>query len=254
MRYLLLLLLVVGAACSTAELTPEIIDPVAANADWQPIVQTVDSVEMVQVPPGCMMMGSELGRRNETPVHEICFDAPYWIDRYEVTNEQYGSQGAFDGDDRPRENLTWFEARDHCAARGARLPTEAEWEYASRGPDGLMYPWGDTLVEDNLVFDRNRNDQTASVGSRPAGASWVGAHDMSGNVWEWVSSIYMPYPFDAADGREDAADTERPRVFRGGVHNYVDFGAGGTARFFQAPGERDWFVGFRCARDTVEPV
>jgi len=220
------------------------------NEDWSITPQTFDGVEMVQVPPGCFLMGSWLGRRDEQPVHEVCIDVPFWIDRTEVTNAQVGSQGAFGGADRPRENLTWIEARDFCAARGARLPTEAEWEYAARGPDSLYYPWGDEFAEENLVYDGNFNNETAPVGSRPAGASWVGALDMSGNVWEWVSSQYRPYPYDPDDGREATDDLSQPRVFRGGLGSYIDYGTSAAARFYAPADSRDWFRGFRCARDA----
>jgi formylglycine-generating enzyme required for sulfatase activity len=249
-QFLCLVILCLSAACSAATPTSLPPTPVTTNGAWTPVSQEFDGVEMVQVPAGCFMMGNEEGRRNERPVHQICFDAPYWIDRTEVTNAQYGETGHFPGDQRPRENLLWSEARDFCAKRGARLPTEAEWEYAARGPDNLLYPWGDELVGDYLVFDQNNNNETADVGSKPDGVSWVGAYDLSGNVFEWVSTIYKPYPYDANDGREDMNDTTGERMFRGGLHNYVDFGAGGTARFWESPDTRDWFIGFRCARSV----
>lgn len=225
-------------------------DPVAQNADWTPVVQAINGVDMVLVPPGCFIMGHEAGRRDERPEHEICFDQPFWIDRTEVTNAQYGSAGHGTGDNQPRENLLWSEARDFCAARGGRLPTEAEWEYTARGPDDLLYPWGNDLEISKLVFDRNTPGQTADVGSRPAGASWVGAVDMAGNVFEWVSSIYARYPYDAGDGREDASDTTSLRVYRGSNMSYLDYVTTAAARFRLAPTERDWFIGFRCARDA----
>lgn len=245
----ILLLAACAPAAPAATPAPPTAAPVTKNADWMPVVQSFDGVEMVQVPAGCFLMGNDQGRRDERPAHEICFSAPYWIDRTEVTNQQYGNAGNFTGDNRPRENLLWSEARDFCAKRGSRLPSEAEWEYAARGPDRLLYPWGNELVKDNLVFDENSNNETAEVGSKPAGASWVGALDMSGNVWEWVSSAYARYPYDASDGREDLNDTTSQRVYRGGIHNYIDFGAGTTARFKAPPDSRDWFVGFRCAKD-----
>ncbi len=220
------------------------------NADWRPFIREFDGVEMVKVPPGCFLMGSSDGRRDETPVHEICIKKAFWIDRYEVTNAQYGSEGAFTGDNRPRENLTWFEAREHCLARGARLPTEAEWEYAASGPDNLIYPWGNDLNPDVLIFDRNRPGDTSDVGSRPDGASWVEAMDMSGNVGEWVSSIYRPYPYNAGDGRENHNDTASRRVYRSGIHSYIDYGVSVAIRFRLYPDERDWFVGFRCAKNN----
>lgn len=252
----LVFVLVALGACNPTPATPTPIPvpptmaPVAKNADWTPVEQTFNGVVMVEVPPGCFTMGYDKGRRDERPATQICFSAPYWIDKTEVTNKQYGDHGNFTGDNRPRENLLWSEARDFCAKRGGRLPTEAEWEYAGRGPDDLMYPWGNDLAGDFLVFDQNSNNETADVGSKPAGVSWVGALDMSGNVWEWVSSAYKRYPYDATDGREDLNDTTVDRVYRGGVHNYIDFGAGLTARFKGTQDERNWFVGFRCAKDN----
>jgi formylglycine-generating enzyme required for sulfatase activity len=250
-KSLLCLVVISMSACAVQSLPTATSAPtptrVAQNADWTPVERDFDGVTMVQVPAGCFMMGNEDGRRDERPVTEICFDAPYWMDKTEVTNARYGAQGNFPGDNRPRENLTWAEAHDFCNKRGARLPTEAEWEYAARGPDNLLYPWGNELVDDNLVFDRNSNNETADVGSKPAGVSWVGAYDMAGNVWEWVSSLYERYPYSADDGREDAESTAM-RVYRGGVGSYIDFGASSAIRFRADPEKRDWFIGFRCAR------
>lgn len=245
-----ILVLIMGG-CAPLGLTTSRPAYIEHNEAWTVVADVFGGVEMVQVPPGCFLMGNYHGRRDEQPVHEVCFDRPFWIDRYEVTNGQYGSEGAFSGPDHPRENLTWFEARDHCARRGARLPTEAEWEYAARGPDSLYYPWGDEFIEDNLVYDGNFNNQTSPVGSRPQGVSWVGAYDLSGNVWEWVSSLYRPYPYHAGDGREDPDDTTGHRVFRGGLGSYIDYGTSATTRFHAAPDARGWFIGFRCARDDA---
>lgn len=228
---------------SVPELTP-----VAHNADWTPITQSFDGVDMVLVPPGCFTMGNDDGRRDERPANQVCFDKAFWIDRTEVTNAEYGSEGHFSGANRPHENLLWSEARDFCVARGGYLPSEAEWEYAARGPDSLIYPWGNELISQNLVFDRNTPANTADVGSRPSGASWVGALDMSGNVFEWTNSIYERYPYDPTDGREDPNDTTSPRVYRGGNQSYIDYGVAASTRFRLDPTERDWFLGFRCAR------
>jgi len=234
--------------------------PVTANAAWTPVIRAFDGVPMVLVPPGCFLMGSTDGPEDEQPVHEQCLAEPFWIDQTEVTQAQFAAFGgraarasAFSGDDRPVEQITWFEARDFCARRGARLPTEAEWEYAARGPDSLVYPWGNDWDEDNAVWDRSGEQGTANVGSIPAGASWVGALDMSGNVWEWVSSMYAPYPYAADDGREgDTGDrTDVRRVLRGGSWNDGNPDALRAAvhlRFYP-----DYWIfgfGFRCARSS----
>jgi formylglycine-generating enzyme required for sulfatase activity len=216
----------------TPTLTPREIAErgVAQNADWQPYSETVNGVEMMLVPVGCFRMGSN-DYEDEQPIHEQCFDAPFWIDKTEVTNVQYGSASCATWSsepNQPRNCISWFDANAYCESRGARLPTEAEWEYAARGPDALVYPWGNSFVGENVVYTENSGNQTADVGSRPAGASWVGAMDMSGNLWEWVSSIYdqelFPYPYQAEDGREDDSNINSSRVLRGGSFpNSVNF-------------------------------
>lgn len=259
--YLSLSLLLIAAACApqsspppppTVIPTPTIspAERVNSNADWTPVTREFDGVSMVRVPVGCFTMGQDTGRRNERPQHEQCFSAPYWIDQYEVTNGQYGTDSVFPGENRPYTNLTWFEARDYCAARGARLPNEAEWEYAARGPSNLIYPWGDTLDTQALVFDQNSGNQAAEVGSRPRGVSWVGAYDMSGNVLEWVSSQYRRYPYNPFDGREDLTNATALRVYRSGWGSYIDYGVSAAKRFFADPNYRDWFIGLRCVRDA----
>ncbi|NIV33181.1 MAG: SUMF1/EgtB/PvdO family nonheme iron enzyme, partial [Anaerolineae bacterium] len=191
----------------------------------------------------------------EQPVERVCFDEPFWIDVYEVTNAQYGSAGTWSGDRLPREGVNWADAVAHCASRGARLPAEAEWEYAARGPDGLVFPWGDRFKGSLLnACDRScawnlegsgADDgyaETAPVGSYPGGASWVGALDLSGNVWEWTSSIYGAYP---ADGGE--VDGESRRVLRGGswYHTGTDL-LRSAARYAVGPEYADYVTGFRC--------
>src|SRR5262245_47245916 len=208
---------------------------VTKNKDWQPQVKPFDSVEMVLVPPGCFMMGlndtdiGALNQQNKTeffslsePQTNICFDAPFWLDKTDVTNGQFkqfkGKAAKFShwtGDKRPRDSITWFEARDFCALRGARLPTETEWEYAARGPDSLQYPWGNTFDAKNAVYSKS-GGQTADVGSKPGGVSWVGALDMAGNIWQWTSSLLRPYPYDKDDGREEGTNTTEQRALRGG--------------------------------------
>jgi formylglycine-generating enzyme required for sulfatase activity len=241
--------LIVSNTSSPSAIPP----PVTANNQWTPIIQFFSGVEMVMVPQGCFKMGSLGGYSDETPVENICFDQPFWIDRYEVTNAQYGSSGNFAGDNLPREGITWFEAKVFCEARGARLPTEAEWEYAARGPSNFSYPWGYLFFTDYAVYSRNRNSQTAPVGSKPMGASWVGALDMSGNVWEWVSTIYdekkFPYPYKPDDGRENMDDRTSFRVMRGGSW-FDSFGFLRSAnRHSNSPDQKSSLTGFRCARD-----
>lgn len=227
---------------------------VTSNAAWTPVERDFDGVTMVLVPAGCFMMGSTNGDSDERPVHEVCFTIPFWLDKTEVTQAQFRENGGvqgrssyFTGDDRPVERITWREARDYCEKRGGRLPTEAEWEFAARGPDGLTYPWGDGFVAANVIYSRNSNNQTATVGRRLNGVSWAGALDMSGNVWEWTSSLYYVYPYDATDGREDLT-TSGNRVLRGGSWNYVGGNLRAAGRNGDSPDYGDLNIGFRCAR------
>lgn len=241
---------------STADPLQEALPPFTRNIDWKPIERDFNGVTMVLVPAGCFTMGSN-DYDGEQPAHEQCFDEPFWIDKYEVTNGQFAEFGGqagrnsnWTGTDLPRERITWFEADAFCELRGARLPTEREWEYAARGPDGLAYPWGNAFVADDAVYRSNSGSRTASVGSRPSGASWVGALDLSGNVWEWTSSLSKSYLYDATDGRE--ADTgERAdvrRVIRGGWWGSDPFDLRAAYRLWGGPNLEGYFGGFRCAR------
>jgi formylglycine-generating enzyme required for sulfatase activity len=216
----------------------------------------------------------------ESPQHKICFDEPFWIDRTEVTNGQFATFGGvaelesdFPGDDLPREMVSWFEGRDYCDQRGARLPTEAEWEYAARGPDSLVYPWGNQFdgtrlnyCDQNCTFDwadqayDDGYEKVAPVGSYEGGFSWVGAYDMSGNVWEWTSTIFgyreedqwqeiFPFPYDPSDGRETISDENTAwRVLRGGSWRYDNNIAHSASRHGNYPDLRGDNTGFRCVR------
>lgn len=237
---------------------------VAGNADWQPFVHDFgDSVEMMLVPVGCFMMGSNDGDNDEQPIHEICFEDPFWIDKTEITRAQYQQcvdagecEETPDSDystevNQPINMMTWFQANTYCESREGRLPTEAEWEYAARGPDGLIYPWGDEFIADNVVYNSNSDGITAVVGSHPEGASWVGALDMSGNVWEWTSTIYeteeFPYPYVSDDGRENVS-SDSQRVLRGGSFRYSLVGLRAANRNGFTPGSSNLYDGVRCAR------
>lgn len=235
----------------------------------------------IQVPAGPFRMGSDTGPADERPRHQVPLDA-FLIDRTPVTNAQFaaflnaaGPSNAhherwFDGDDRdarihqrgkmwvaapgfathPVVEVSWVGARDYCWWLGKRLPTEAEWEKAARGTDGRRYPWGDSLPDQTRAQYNAGWNETAPVGSFPAGASAHGVLDMAGNVWEWVSSAYLPYPYQAADGREDL--TPGPvRGTRGGGHDSPPEDLTTTQRghlLSRNPRAGHHNIGFRCAR------
>ncbi|MEZ4631151.1 MAG: SUMF1/EgtB/PvdO family nonheme iron enzyme [Deinococcales bacterium] len=233
-------------AISSARSVPDGRQPITRNADWTPVVGEFDGVRMVLVPVGAYLMGSEdIDMRlceggcskswyeNEKPQHLQEIKEPYWLDQTEVTREAYqrcisagkctatpANEYSTD-DEHPINQVTWIEAKAYCEWRGSRLPTEVEWEYAARGPDGLRFPWGNDY-EVHKVNGRDAGYKIKAVGSYPEGASWVGALDMSGNVWEWVSSQYKAYPYLASDGREQEAGSN-VRVMRGGSSRMLLF-------------------------------
>lgn len=154
--------------------------------------------------------------------------------------------------DHPVAETTWRGARDYCRWRGARLPTEAEWEAAARGTAGRRYPWGDAPPTDAHVYAGHRSGVTASVGSHPAGDTPNGIQDLAGSLAEWTASLYRPYPYEADDGR-NAPAAAGERTTRGGdyVFDTEPDQLTGYFRegFSRAPQDGHRHIGFRCAAD-----
>jgi len=245
---------------------------------------TVDGVSMRYIPQGIFDMGSGAVSVDELPVHRMGV-AAFLMDTYEVTNAQYlrfvvstghaapphwiggsypAGQGAL-----PVVDVTWEDAAAYAAWRGARLPSEAEWEYATRGTDGRTYPWGNAMSPDRANYGDN---PVMARGSFPAGASPFGLQDMAGNVAEMTADHYRPYPgfekYTLVDpgtpgytegngllisGNPFTAKTRDAHTIRGGSVG-IDLGTNGielraTNRDPFEPGARSSYVGFRCARD-----
>jgi len=221
-------------------------------------------VEMVVVLEGEFIMGSDAGDRDESPVHMVYLDT-YYIDKYEVTNASYSEcveasvcDLPFTWPEKPVTTyindpqyaqhpvvyVNWNMAKAYCEWRGARLPSEAEWEKAARGTDGRIYPWGNEFDEKTycdyanysaLTFDEHGNysDQavlcvggTSPVGSYENGISPYGAYDMAGNAWEWVADIYSEQYYASSPAVNPLGpESGGYRVLRGGAfytnHNSI---------------------------------
>ena len=226
-------------------------------------------------------MGSDAGPVDERPAHRVEL-REFEIDRVPVTNLDFaeflehfgpvadGGARFFDWDDRdarihrsagswrvdagyaahPVVEVSWVGAVTYCEWRGKRLPTEADWEMAARGPDARRYPWGQAAPTNRHARLASGWNETAPVGSHPQGASPYGALDMAGNVWEWVSSVYRPYPYRLDHGREDLVPGP-VRATRGGGHDSIALELRTTERgrnLSRNPAAGHHNIGFRCAR------
>ncbi len=221
------------------------------------------------------------GFDSEHPAHEVRITRGYWIDTTEVTVEAYAafadgggyadeSFWSADGwawrqgrgttelprrciaeeqePNQPQVCVTWYEAEAYAAWRGGRLPTEAEWEFAARGPDSLIYPWGDEF--DPALANLDGATGPLPVGSYPDGASWVGALDMAGNAMEWVADWWSSSYRDAATDDPTGPETGSVKVEKGGwwgpPDNAGSFISRSSYRHFEDPPTySDHHIGFR---------
>ncbi|MDC3379155.1 bifunctional serine/threonine-protein kinase/formylglycine-generating enzyme family protein [Planctomycetota bacterium] len=240
------------------------------------------------VPAGDFMMGGDEGDPDEQAPHQVTFSRGFFVGKLEVSRGQYRAfcfetgrglpvddiqdPAPFSaGAEHPIFHVTWDDAQAYCAWAGLRLPSEAEWEFAARGPAGLRYPWGNADAETMglvaNVADRATGDVAtwttepdyddgcsfvAPVGNYPLGASPFGCLDMAGNVWEWTADCYRPHygptavvdPLPAPLGEREIND----RVIRGGSWCYSLMDCRTANRGHKAQDSRLDSVGFRVAR------
>ena len=213
---------------------------------------------------------------SEQPQHQVTLTTGYWIDKYEVTNaafqafvdaggyrtQSYWSEAGWQwlskqrvaalprscgssAPNLPRACITWYEAEAYAQWRGGRLPTEAEWEYAARGPQSSIYPWGNDFdaARCNVVDSKSAKP----VGSYPNGVSWVGAHDMAGNVMEWVQDwLDVNYYTTDAVVNPRGPETGKIKVEKGGWWGSNLFVARSAYRHYEDPPDyNDAHIGFR---------
>jgi len=283
--------------------------PIVASAAAVPSASAVPAApscpeRTAKIPAGQYFQGSDTkdAAPNEKPSHNVTLNA-FCMDLYETTAKEYkacsdvgkcrrasnevewpnitpadrklysplctfGKEGM---EDHPINCVSFEMAETYCKAQGKRLPTEAEWEYATRGPDGRIYPWGDeapTAKHVNacgtecvawgqkhgtaltaLYPEDDGYPTTSPVGKFEAGRSRFGPYDVAGNVWEWVADWYAPYA-GGAETNPKGPDTGDKKVIRGGAWNgsYTSW-LRPSFRYAQAPSALSYGIGFRCAAE-----
>jgi formylglycine-generating enzyme required for sulfatase activity len=286
-----------STATDTPTATPE--QKTAAGTVYAPI-----EMDWVLVPEGPFVMGATQEQKAEFfkfsspnfrkplidsagPPHEVLLDG-FYILRNLVTNRQYDKfieatgrphpdEGyRFEGSNQPVVGVTWDDARAFCAWVGARVPSEAEWEKAARGTQGLVYPWGNTwdyaklqsmdgIAQQSFAnqadylswkakhIGNDPDAKTADVGSFPQGASPYGILDMAGNAWEWVNDWFDPtYYQSSPKTNPKGPETGEYKVLRGGAWDTPR-----TVNFtwirenFMAPNTGRRVTSFRCAKDAL---
>lgn len=229
--------------------------------------------EMVQIEGGNFQMGSEDGKINEKPVHSVTVSS-FFIGRYPVTQKEWmvimeSNPSHFKGDNKPIENVSWYEAVEFCnklsekegfipvyaingtnvscnwQANGYRLPTEAEWEYAARGGNqskGYTYSGSKNLNEVGW-YNNNSDSETKNIGFKSP--NQLGVYDMSGNVAEWCWDWYEEY--NCSSLNPHGASEGHCRVIRGGNYSSYDFYCRITRRSSSSPNNRSDVIGIRLA-------
>jgi formylglycine-generating enzyme required for sulfatase activity len=223
-----------------------------------------DGAELVWIPAGAFTMGSDMGERRERPAHRVIVDG-FWIYKTPVTVGQYRRFYAELGrhlrseppwgwhEEHPMVNVIWEYASAYAQWAGAELPTEAEWEYAARGPEPREFPWGDEWDSARCRSSVGlKHASVAPIGAYPEGASPRGVLDMAGNVWEWTADWYEETYYEISPERNPVGPAF-------GTHKVVRGGSWGNGephdfrtsmRAVCAPDARGTSIGFRCAVRT----
>jgi len=216
---------------------------------------------MISIPGGEFVMGRDDGNVYERPAHKVTVK-PFYIDETEVTNSQYqefvdatrrqppshwpNGRAPIGEGSHPVYNVSWDDANAYAKWAGKRLPTEVEWEYAARGTDGRLYPYGN---EPKLQYSNASEDDyrlPLAVRNYPQGASPFGVYDMAGNVAEWIGDDFRLYPGSTLPPNDPNSGR---KAVRGGAFNVAASAQTATDRFFYPPSTKNTSIGFRCAKD-----
>ena len=228
----------------------------------------MDGMIQVYVPESEFVMGSNNDKKSKSfPAHTVYLDA-FWMDRVEVTNAMYfmciKSGGCSDPvtdniyydkwayRNHPMIYVTWFQAQEYCQRAGRRLPTEAEWEKAARGPNGNNYPWGKEAPNPRLAnFDRTMIHEAVPSYRYPLGASPYGVLNMAGNVREWVADWFdKDYYSNSPYTNPMGPDTGTTRSLRSGSYNEDQHEIAVFVRYSHEPLSAGLSRGFRCAQSV----
>lgn len=224
-------------------------------------------MNLVFIPAGSFRMGDEKGPSYEKPVHKVNITKPFYVGKYEVTQEQWqavmgNNPSYFKGPTNPVENVSWGDCQRFVKEMNVKfavpgekyaLPTEAQWEYACRAASTTRFYFGDEekALGDYAWYDANSGNRTHAVGKKLPNA-W-GLYDMYGNVWEWCqdwygSDYYAKSPTDDPTG----PTTSKGRVARGGSWDYPAGQYRTLFRDYDVPGYKLDNLGFRVARVPAE--
>lgn len=222
---------------------------------------------MVTIPTTEFTMGDRNGEPDEYPERQVQLDA-YRIDQMEVSNAAYRmcirakacdaapylEDTVLGQPNHPVVGVTWEDAQRFCRWVNKRLPTEAEWELAARGPNLRKWPWRGAFDVEyaNTVLQGDLHDQTAPVDAYPSGESPFGLLNVAGNAAEWTADFYDPTHYRTTDQTRnpEGPQSGRERVVRGGSYRESSHLARVSARRGKLPTESDNTIGFRCAADA----
>ena len=239
----------------------------ATDSHHASTVHGPDLQDMVLIPAGEFLMGTDDRIRDEKPLYVVYINS-FFIDKFEVTNENYkkfvdatgrpapdnwqGNNYSPEKRKHPVVFVDWIDADAYCRWMGKRLPRETEWEKAARGTDGSIYPWGNKWDINKSNNPLSGHGGTMEIGSFEAGKSPYGLYDMSGNVWEWIDDYYLPHPGSNYVSPEFGT---KYRMLKGGSWFDCSFYTCGISSpsfnrsFFDQYTKNDSF-GFRCAADA----
>jgi len=297
MRFLIFLifslLLVLGTGCSGNEGQEEPPQGDEISLDSEALAQRPEKVVAVTLSPedqekaklapegmvfikgGCFIMGNDYAQEDEKPEHEVCLD-DFFMDKYEVTQARWEKLLGFNpskiiGPELPVEQVNYYEVQEFLQKSGGqcRLPTEAEWEYATKGGADARYFWGNMMDETYAWYRDGSGETTHPVGQKQP--NQYGLYDMMGNVWEWTDDWYEPYYQMRAKKNPKGPESGEYKVIRGGA---FDSSAGAlriTNRIWLHPKNRVFqkvttygqaineiynYIGFRCVQSipTAEPA